>query len=109
MRKLCESCDFQSISPDEILWDQLVFGIKDTKVWERLLCESDLSLAKQMRFVGQQMKIRAPPYHCSECSQNTQGINTVYRTRKNILPVTVGTGMNIKRRYVQRLERYAKM
>ena len=46
LRKLGESCDFQSITPDEILRDQLVFGISDSKVRERLLRESKLTLTK---------------------------------------------------------------
>ena len=45
-RLLAESCDFSSITPDEILRDCLVFGIKEDKVRERLLRESQLTLAK---------------------------------------------------------------
>ena len=43
---LADSCAFQSITPDEILRDRLVFGIQDDKVRERLLRESGLTLAK---------------------------------------------------------------
>ena len=46
LRKLAESCDFDTITPDEMLRDRLVFGIRDSKVRERLLRESKLSLAK---------------------------------------------------------------
>jgi len=46
LHKLSQTCDFQSITPDEILRDCLLFGIRDDKVWERLLCESNLTLAK---------------------------------------------------------------
>lgn len=46
LRKLGESCNFQAITPDEILRDRLVFGISDSKVRERLLRESNLTLAK---------------------------------------------------------------
>ena len=46
LRKLAEGCDFQTITPEEILWDRLVFGIKDDKVREQLLCESNLTLSK---------------------------------------------------------------
>ena len=42
---LAEGCDFQTITPGEILRDRLVFGIKD-KVRERLLRESTLTLSK---------------------------------------------------------------
>ena len=43
---LPESCEFNSITPDEILRDRLVFGIRDDKVRERLLREMQLTLAK---------------------------------------------------------------
>ena len=46
LRKLAASCDFDTITPDEMLRDRLVFGIRDSKVRERLLRESNLSLAK---------------------------------------------------------------
>ena len=44
LRKIAENCDFRSISPDEILRDRLVFGIRDSKTRERLLRASDLTL-----------------------------------------------------------------
>ena len=46
LRKLAESCDFQTVTPEELLRDRLVFGIKDAKARERLLRESNLTLAK---------------------------------------------------------------
>ena len=46
LRKLAEGCDFETITPDEMLRDRLIFGIRDSKVRERLLRESKLSLAK---------------------------------------------------------------
>ena len=46
LRKLAESCDFQTITPDEILRDKLVFGIRDEKTRERLLRESRLTLQR---------------------------------------------------------------
>ena len=39
-------CEFQSITPEELLRDCLVFGIRDDKVRERLVHESNLTLAK---------------------------------------------------------------
>lgn len=66
LRKLSEACEFDTITPNEILRDILIFGIHDTKVRERLLRENNLTLAKtdeicraaesmteQMRIVGQ--------------------------------------------------------
>ena len=45
-QKLAQTCDFQSITPDEILRDRLLFGIRDDKVQERLLRESTLTVTK---------------------------------------------------------------
>ena len=42
--KLAEGCEFQTITPDEILRDRLVFGIKDNKASQRLLRKSKLTL-----------------------------------------------------------------
>ena len=66
LRKLSEACEFDTITPNEILRDRLIFGIHDTKVRERLLRETNLTLIKtdeicraaesmteQMRIVGQ--------------------------------------------------------
>ena len=46
LRKLAEGCEFNTITPDEMLRDRLIFGIRDLKVRERLLRESKLTLAK---------------------------------------------------------------
>jgi hypothetical protein len=32
-RKLTEGCEFHTITPEEILRDRLVFGIRDNKIW----------------------------------------------------------------------------
>ena len=65
LRQLAERCEFESITPNQILRDKLVFGIRDSKVCERLLHEKNLSLeetdeichshetmVQQMRVVG---------------------------------------------------------
>ena len=41
-----ERCEFKSITPYQILRDKVVFGIRDSKVRERLLREKNLSLEK---------------------------------------------------------------
>ena len=46
LKKLSEGCDFASITPDEILRDRLVFGIRNNKVRERLLRETSLTLER---------------------------------------------------------------
>ena len=46
LRLLAESCELSSITPDKILRDCLAFGIREDKVRERLLRETQLTLAK---------------------------------------------------------------
>ena len=46
LRKLAEGCEFDTITPEEILRDRLIFGIREVKVRERLLRESQLTLQK---------------------------------------------------------------
>ena len=46
LRKIADGCEFDKITPDQILRDRLVFGIRDAKARERLLRESDLTLQK---------------------------------------------------------------
>ena len=43
--KIAKGCEFQTITPNEILRDRLVFRIRDNKVRERLLWKSKLTLA----------------------------------------------------------------
>ena len=46
LRKLSAKCEFNSVTPDQLLRDRIVFGLRDDKVRERLLRESMLSLEK---------------------------------------------------------------
>ena len=46
LRKLAEGCEFNGITPDELLRDRIGFGIGDSKVRERLLREATLTLEK---------------------------------------------------------------
>lgn len=46
LRKLAAGCEFGSITQEEILRDQIVFGIRDNKARERLLREASLTLVK---------------------------------------------------------------
>ena len=46
LHKLAKGCEFNTITPDEMLRVLLIFGISDTKVGERLLWESDLTATK---------------------------------------------------------------
>ena len=53
LHKLAEGCNFDTVTPEEILRDQLVFGIRDAKVRRQLLRETSLTLKKTDR----QMKV----------------------------------------------------
>ena len=44
--KLAEGCSFQTITPDEILRDKLIFGVKDQQAREKLLRKAKLTLAE---------------------------------------------------------------
>ena len=46
LQQVAAGCDFETITPDEILRDRLVFGISDNRLRERLLREPKLTLAK---------------------------------------------------------------
>ena len=46
LRKLATGCDFGSITQEEIIRDRIVFGIRDSKVRERLLREAKLTLQR---------------------------------------------------------------
>jgi len=72
LRKLSQTCEFNSITPQEILRDRLVFGINNDKVRERLLREANLTLDKtdeicraaesmvhQMKVVGEGTTVNA--------------------------------------------------
>ena len=46
LRQMAAKCEHDKITPDELLWDRIVFGIADGKVRERLLREDNLDLQK---------------------------------------------------------------
>ena len=48
LRQIADKCAFDTITPDDILRDRIVFGIADDKVRGRLLREPELSLAKTL-------------------------------------------------------------
>ncbi len=59
LRKLIKNCEYPQQINDEMLRDKLVFGVKDVRMKERLLRESDLSLetALKMCRAAEQTKI----------------------------------------------------
>ena len=60
LRKLAEGCEFHTITPEEVLRDRLIFGIRDVKVRERLLRESQLTLIS--RYTSQIIALLAVNY-----------------------------------------------
>ena len=51
LRRISANCDLESITPDQILRDRLVTGIRDAKVRERLLRDNKLTLEKALDIV----------------------------------------------------------
>jgi hypothetical protein len=74
--KIAESCDFASITPDEILRDRLVFGIRDPKTRERLLREGDLTL-KRTDEICHAAESMAAQLKVVEDSSTGTGVSTV--------------------------------
>ena len=77
LRKLSVGCDFQSITPEEILRDRLLFGIRDNKVQERLLREPRLTLTKTDEIC------RAAESLDAQMKTITDGSNTLVNTVKS--------------------------
>ena len=46
LRRMAQECEFGTITPNKILRERLIFGIRDDKAQERLLRELSLTLAK---------------------------------------------------------------
>ena len=51
LRTIAQNCDHASITPDEILRDRLVLGIRDDKFRERLLRTEGLTLKKAVEII----------------------------------------------------------
>ena len=51
LRTIARNCDHESITPEEILRDTLVLGIRDDKVCERLLRTDSLTLKKAIDII----------------------------------------------------------
>ncbi|CAB4009741.1 Hypothetical predicted protein, partial [Paramuricea clavata] len=51
LRRISANCDLESITPDQILRDRLVTGIRDAVVRERLLRDNKLTLEKALDIV----------------------------------------------------------
>ena len=51
LRTIAKNCQHESITPDEILRDRIVLGIRDDKMRERLLRLNDLTLQKAVDLI----------------------------------------------------------
>ena len=51
LRTIAKNCRHESITPDEILRDRIVLGIRDDKMHERLLRLNDLTLKKAVDLI----------------------------------------------------------
>ena len=51
LRKIAKNCAYDTITPDEILHDCLVLGIRDNRMRERLLRLNDLSLQQAVDII----------------------------------------------------------
>lgn len=77
LRQLAANCEFGTITPDELLRDRLVFGIRDHKTRERLLREPALTLARADEIcraaesTGTQLKVVG-----DTAAENVSAVNT---------------------------------
>ena len=86
LRKLAESCSFDTITADEILRDKLVFGIRDNRVRERLLRESALSLEKTGEICRAAESMQVQMKAASEDSVNAVQAKQPYRRSRSVMP-----------------------
>ena len=79
LRTIAKNCQHEDITPEEILHDRMVLGIRDDKMCERLLQYNDLTLQKavdlikaaeqtqhQVKLVGRSATINALKQGCSK-------------------------------------------
>ena len=77
LRMIAKNCAHDGITPDEILRDRLVLGLRDDKVRERLLRINDLSLLKAVDIckaaeqTSQQLKMMNSPFVTYDVTNDT--------------------------------------
>ena len=88
LRTIARNCDHESITPDEILRDRLVLGIRDEKVRERLLRTDSLTLKKAVEIIKaaeqtqQQVKLMtSPELLVNSIKENREDTNSAKRNR----------------------------
>ena len=90
LRTIARNCDHESITPDEILRDRLVLGIRDDKVRERLLRTDGLSLKKAVEIVKaaeqtqQQVKIMTGDLSVNTIKENKEDTKPACTKRRNV-------------------------
>ena len=86
IRLKCKSCNFGDIS-DSLIRDQIVIGILDFKVKERLLRETDLTLAKAIKICQAvetaQAQMKTFEKHDDDHDATGQTVHAVNRQNKN--------------------------
>ena len=84
MRVIAKNCALEEITPNEILGDRLVLGVRDEKVRERLLRINDLTLSKAIDIckaaeqTSQQLKLIA--------TGTDESVGAVRTKQKNVPP-----------------------
>ena len=84
LRVIAKNCALEEITPDEILHDRLVLGVRDEKVRERLLRINDLTLSKAIDIckaaeqTSEQLKLIA--------TGTDKSVGAVRTEQKNVLP-----------------------
>ena len=87
LRMMANRCNFDNLTPDDVLRDRILFGIADSRVRERLLREDKLTLAKtveicraaemskaQIKAVNELVTVPAPEVHAVGTHKNRSGV-----------------------------------
>ena len=98
LRKLAQSCEFDKMTPDEMLRDRIIFGINDSKVRERLLRESNLTLHKTDRICRASESMLAQMKIVSGDEKATSVSETTGTPEASINAVSTGSTDNTKKK-----------
>ena len=81
LRTIARNCEHESITPDQILRDRLVLGIRDDKVRERLLRSSELTLKKTVEIIKAAEQTQQQVKHMAAAESK---VNIVQRNRSRV-------------------------
>ena len=85
LRTIAKNCQHENITPDEILRDRIVLGIRDDKMRERLLRYNDLTLQKAVDLIKQRNKPSNKLVKLMGVSVSVNALNQV-RSKRNRPP-----------------------